>query len=150
MRTSKQPDGAGLVQRPVDLDGGPTRGWAGDWAGGVAVVKDTGAGEHLRSGETSGDDNVVVLSRLVSCEQNRVWLAHVYIQGGVGSLESVCSFHFDQLQLVVLNSEVERMLQPNIWNSKPVSFTCNNEYNQWIMQYDLINYFTNYQCFFFF
>jgi hypothetical protein len=36
------------------------------------------------------------------------------VERRVGSLESVRSFHFDQLHFVVLDPEVKGILQPNI------------------------------------
>lgn len=66
------PDGASLVQGPVNLDGGPTGRWARDGAGGVDVAKDTGGGENFRSGKSSGSDHVKILCRLVCCDQDGV------------------------------------------------------------------------------
>lgn len=59
------PDRAGLVQRPVNLDGRSTGGWARDSASRVGVMKSAGGGED-RSGETRGSHNVVVLPGLIS------------------------------------------------------------------------------------
>lgn len=60
------PNGASLVERPVNLNGGSTRGGARDRTSRVTVVKNTSSGED-RSGEPRGNHNVVVLTRLVSC-----------------------------------------------------------------------------------
>lgn len=117
------PDGAGLIQRPINLDGGSTRGWAWNWACRVAIAKNSSGGENC-GGKSSGDHNVVVLSRLIRGYQNRVRLAHVDIKGWVRSLKGVCSFNFHQFQFVVLYAKVKGIFQPHIWYPKPVGLSC--------------------------
>lgn len=60
------PNGASLVERPVNLNGGSTRGWARDRTSRVTVVKNTSGGED-GSGEPRRNHNIIVLARLVSC-----------------------------------------------------------------------------------
>lgn len=91
------------------MDGRSTRRWARDCASRITVMKNTGGGED-RSGETTGNHNVVVLSGLIHRYENGVRLPNMNIKGGVRSLKGVSSFYFYQCQPVALNAEVERML----------------------------------------
>lgn len=88
-------------------------------------MEGTGGGVDF-VGEATRNDNVVILAGLVGREEDRVRLTHVNVQRRVAHLERVRSFHLNQLHLVVLDPEVQRVLQPHIRDSKPVSFTCNN------------------------
>ena len=103
------PNRAGLVQRPINLDGRSTRRWAWDSASRITVMKNSGSGEDW-SGETTGNHNVVVLSGLIHRYEDGVRLPNMNIKGGVRSLKGVSSFYFCQCQPVALNAEVEWML----------------------------------------
>lgn len=106
---SSQPNRAGLVEGPVDLYGRTTGRGAFDRASRVAITKNAGGSEDPRS-ETSGNDDVVVLSWLVCRDEHGVRLADMNIERGVSCLKGVCSLHLYKLQLVTLNPEVEGML----------------------------------------
>lgn len=72
------PDGASLVEGPVDLNRGAAWERACDRSRGVAVVEDPSGGQDL-PGEPGRDHNAVVLSRLVCRDKDRVRLADVHV-----------------------------------------------------------------------
>lgn len=119
------PNRTSLVEWPINLDSWSTGNWTRDGAVGVTVAKNTSGSEDLR-GETTGDDNVVVLRWLISSDKHRVGLANMNIKWGEGSLKGVSSFNFHQLHLVSLNSKVEGILQTHIWYPKPICFPFEN------------------------
>lgn len=117
------PDRSGLVERRDNIKGGSRRDRARDSLKGIAVMENGRCGEDP-SGESGGDNNVVILRRLVGCEQHRVGLAKVDVEGGVCVLKGVWPFDFHQFQLVSLDSEVDRCCQPHVWYPQSVSLTC--------------------------
>lgn len=61
------PDGTGLINRPVNLNGWSTRRGARDRVVGVAVMKNSSGSQDLSS-ETGGNNYVVILRGLISCK----------------------------------------------------------------------------------
>lgn len=123
----KIPNWAGLIQGPINLDCRSTRGWAWYWACRVAIAKNSSGGENL-VGESCGNHNVIVPSRLIRSYQHWIRLSYVNVKRRVRRLYGVCSFHFHQLHFVVLNAKVKGMFQPHIWYSQPVSFSCSGHH----------------------
>lgn len=117
------PDWASLVEGPINFDGGATRGWARGPTHRVSVVKDTSCGQN-RIGEPGWNHKRIIKTGLVHGDQEGARLADMDIYGGVCDLEGMSPFHLYQFQNVVLDSEVERVLQANIWYSEPVSLPC--------------------------
>lgn len=79
------PDRTSLLKRPIKLGGGCRRNRTRDRSVRVGVVKDGSGGEESFS-ETSGHCNVVILRWLISCEENRIRLSHMNINGGICGL----------------------------------------------------------------
>ena len=113
----------GLVEGPVDLDGGPTRDWTRGWACRVGIVEGTSSCQHWRS-ETGWNNNVVVLSGLIGCHKHWVRLTHMHIKWGECGLKRVGPLNFHQLHLVTLDTEIERVLKANIRDPEPVCLSC--------------------------
>jgi hypothetical protein len=119
------PDRAGLVERPVDLDGGATGEGPRRPAGGVGVAQDRRGGDDPAR-EARGDDDGVVVARLVRGEQHRVGLAQVHVQGRVGGLHGVRALHLHQLHGVPLEPDVEGRGQPHVGDPEPVRPACSD------------------------
>ena len=68
---------------------------------------ENGSGGEDVSGETGGHGHEVVLSGLISFDENRVGLARMNVQPRVASLDRVCSLHLHQCHPVALNSEIQ-------------------------------------------
>lgn len=98
-----------MVEGPVDLYRWTAGRGTLDRASRVTVTKNARGSENPRS-EASGNDNVVVLSWLVSRDEHRVRLTNMNIERRVGRLKGMCSLHLYQLHFMTLNSKVEGML----------------------------------------
>lgn len=103
--TSTIPDGACLVDGPVDLNGRTSRERELCRAMGVAVPEDGSRGEDRRR-EPAGDDDDVVRRGLISSEENRAGLADVKVKGGVLGLEGVGALDLYQDHLMALDPKV--------------------------------------------
>lgn len=84
---------------------------------GVSVVQDAGGGEDLPR-EARGSDDVVVSGGLIERHQHRQGLADVDVQRIVEILKRVSSLDLDELQLVILDSEVDRRHEPHVGDPK--------------------------------
>jgi len=125
------PDGASLVEREVNVVGGPSGQWPGSRATGAGVADD-GGGEEGGVGEAGGDDDVVVLGGAVGGEEHRERLADVDVEGAVGVLHRVRALHLDQRHVVLLDPDVQCVLQANIRDAKPVCLSCAEEHQEQI------------------
>lgn len=135
----KVPERSSLFKRPVDLSSWATRWRTRHTSSRVTVVKNGGCGEHLW-GETSRDDNVVILWWLISCYQNREWLSQMNVKRAVSILQGVNAFHLNQQHLVTLDPEIDGCCNSNIWYSEPVSFACKSKYGTWSKDVSLLLY----------
>ncbi|GER39973.1 phosphoenolpyruvate carboxykinase [Striga asiatica] len=91
---------------------------------GVCIAEVACGGED-RSSETSGHDNVIFLRWLVGCDKNRHALAYVNVEGRVANLHRVGPLDLHHLHLVALDSDVERVLEPNVAYPQTVRFAYN-------------------------
>lgn len=119
------PDRTSLIDRPIDPIPLPGRERARHRLPRVAVVENGGAGEDGVQ-ESGRDGDVVVARRAVGGDEHRHGLADVNVERGVHVLDGVDPFHLHQLHLVVLDPKIERALQPDVRNPKPVSLACIN------------------------
>lgn len=117
------PDGSSLVKRPVDLVGWSTGNRAWNCLVGVTVMK-SGSGWKDLVSETSWGHNVEILGRLIHGNKHRIGLTHMDIKWLIHGLNGVGSLYFHQLHFMTLNSEIQWILKPHIWDPKPVSFAC--------------------------
>lgn len=59
------------------------------------------------SGESCRDNYVVILDRLISCDQHGIGLSKMDVKGRIGVLEGMRSFYLHKFQTVALDSKVD-------------------------------------------
>jgi len=59
------------------------------------------------SGKSCRDNNVVILDRLISCDQHGIGLSKMDVKGSVGVLEGMRSFYLHKFHSVPLDSKVD-------------------------------------------
>ena len=99
-------------------------------------MKSGGGCENLGR-KTRRYDNVVILWRLVSCNQDRVGLPKMNIKGFISVLEGMSSFNLNQKHFVALYSEINSSYKPHIRYPKPVSLACKTIYATVSMRYHI-------------
>lgn len=122
IRHTHIPNRSGLAEGRSNLSGRPNWDRTRNSLAWIAVVKN-GCCCQYPSGEAWRNYNVVILDRLISCDQDRIWLPKMNIKGSVGILERVRPFYLYQLHTVPLNSEIDRSCKPHIWYPEPIRLT---------------------------
>lgn len=133
------PNGSGLVEGPSNLIGRSTWDGTRNSLLRITVMKNGCSGENPR-GEARRNNNVVILSRLISCDQDRVGLPKMDVKGGICILKCMRSFNLHQFQRVALNSEVNGCCEPDIWYPEPISPSCKQITKQWDHNSTLFNH----------
>lgn len=122
-KQKKLPYRSGLAEGRSNLNRRPNRDGTRNSLLWIAVVKN-GCCCQYPSGEAWRNYNVVILNRLISCDQDRIWLAKMDIKWTVGVLQRVRPFYLYQFHHVSLNSEVDWCRKPHIWYPQPIRLTC--------------------------
>lgn len=117
------PNSSGLKDRWGNIKGRPRRNRAGYPNAWIAVMKDGSCCEYS-SGESSRDNYVVILDRLISCDQHRIGLSEMDVEWRISVLEGMRSFYFHKFQWVSLDSEVDGCCEPHICYPESICLTC--------------------------
>ena len=117
------PNSSGLKDRWGKIKSRPQRSRAGYPDAWIVVMKNGSCCEYS-PGEQRRDNCVVILDRLISCDQHRIGLSDMDIEWRISVLEGMRSFYFHKFQWVSLDYEVDGCCEPHIWYSESICLTC--------------------------
>lgn len=117
------PDSSGLKDRWSNIKSRSGRSRTGYPDPRIAVMKN-GSCCVYPSGESRRNNYIVILDRLISCDQHRIGLSEMDVKWRISVLEGMRSFDLHKFQCVPLDSEVNRCCEPHIRYPESICLTC--------------------------